>query len=258
MTSQYFLSLLRNGDNLSTITERSEDNLSMTSEDRRFLEVLDGPRGVHLHKIEGVVENEVYFSQFNLENGSEPRGMLPRPTPQIVRMFSNESRDGSLTHFFEDSNEGRSGTGDNGSDESDYEDIDGDPIYINVPRRATLKGKYNEPSLTFEAIRMQDHSEEVEPISPIFFDDEPRPETGTNNEAVEEETGEGFEPMETSIDTAESDEEEEGESVAARVILVLNDRVLNEMPLESLQELKRRIDACLEIRERGSASVSNV
>ncbi len=42
MTSEYFLSLLRNWGVLSIIEEEQEENLSMTSQDVRFMEVLDG------------------------------------------------------------------------------------------------------------------------------------------------------------------------------------------------------------------------
>ncbi len=55
MTSQYFLILIRGVEGLSTIDEESEANVSLTSQDVRFLEVLDGPSVAHSGELKGLV-----------------------------------------------------------------------------------------------------------------------------------------------------------------------------------------------------------
>ena len=106
MTSEYFLSLLRNGGGLSIIEEDLEENLSMTSEDVRFLEVLDG-----------AVENREYFSNKELNPEKEKRGLLPRPPRENVKLFLIGNGNGPGGPQFEDGVEGRLEE----EEDSDYE-----------------------------------------------------------------------------------------------------------------------------------------
>ncbi len=139
-TSEYFLSLIRGGEGLSTIDEEREANVYLNSQDVRFLEVLDGPSVAHSGELkgqvheEGVAENAVYFRNGDgnhLEDQTEMRPLITRPPRQVLRLLSNGSGNGSISHVFEEGVECEEAVflGQEG-EESDYEDIDGDPIYI--------------------------------------------------------------------------------------------------------------------------------
>ncbi len=95
-SSEYFLSLLRKGGGLSIIEEEREENLSMTSEDVRFLEVLDG-----------AVENREYFSNKELNPVKEKRGLLPRPPREQVKLFMIGNGNGPVGHEFQEGVEGQ-------------------------------------------------------------------------------------------------------------------------------------------------------
>ena len=110
-TSEYFLSLIRGGEGLSTIDEEREANVYLASQDVRFLEVLDGPSGgdsgepIGHEDVEGVAENVVYFRNGegnHLEEETERRPLLTRPPRQVLRLLSNGSGNGSIAHVFEE------------------------------------------------------------------------------------------------------------------------------------------------------------
>ncbi len=224
MTSEYFLSLLRNGGGLSNIEEEREENLSMTSEDVRFLEVLDG-----------AIENPVYFSN------KEKRGLLPRPPREKVKLFLKGNVNGSVGHEFEEGVDGELEE----EEDSDYEEIDDDPIYLNVEmvRRHKTQSFPNTLPISSE---FRNRSEE----QTMGVDVDSRGEKSGLVEEHEYSTnalGEG----ETIPDNSTDDL-----SIGERVMGLVRRRFLMQTSLESLQELKRRIDAALALRTRGANTIA--
>ena len=232
MSSQYFLSLLRNGGGLSTIEEDREDNSSMNSEDVRFLEVLDG-----------AVENREYFSNKELNPQKEKRALLPRPPREKVKLFLKGNGNGPVGHEFEDGVERHLEE----EEDSDYEEIEEDPIYVNVERVRRHKAHLYPINLPISSEFRNRSDEETMGV------DGDTVAATSGLEAHREDSTKEHEEVETIPDNSTDDL-----SIAERVMGLVTRRFLIETSLESLQVIKRRIDATIALRTRGANTISEI
>ena len=227
MTSEYFLSLLRNGGGLSII---EEENLSMTSEDVRFLEVLDG-----------AIENPVYFSNKEINPEKEKRALLPRPRREKVKLFLKGNGNGSVGHEFEEVVDGELEE----EEDSDYEEIDDDPIYLNVEKVRRYKTQ-SFPNTLPISCEMRNRSD-VETMG-----------GGTDTHGEISALDEYREDSTNAIEETESipDNSTDDLSIGETVMGLVTRRFLMKTSIESLQVLKRRLDAAIALRTRGANTIS--
>jgi len=127
---------------------------------------------------------------------------------------------------------------------SDYEDIDGDPIYINVPRRS--KSKF--PCVTPVEEDNESDEEELDEATMELEDSAAQEVTEPSTENVDSNEEDR---METCSSTADD------EAIGERLKEIMSDRLLKAIDLGTLDELKRRIDGEVQPR-RGAGSSSTV
>ena len=202
----------------------------MTSMDMRFLEVLDG-----------AVENREYFSNKELNPEIEKRGLLPRPPRENVKLFLIGNGNGPVGHQFEEGVEGQFEE----EEDSDYEEIDEDPIYVNVQKVRRHKTQSFPNTL---------------PISAEFRTRSVEETMGVDVDTCGEKSGleEYREDSTNTLEEVESipDNSTDDLSIGERVMGLVTRRFLMETSLDSLQVLKRRLDAAIHLRTRGANTIA--
>ena len=183
------------------------------------------------------------FSNKELNPEKEKRGLLPRPPRENVKLFLIGNGNGPVGHQFEDGLEGQF---DEEAD-SDYEEIDDDPIYVNVEKVRRHKTQSFPNTLPISA-EFENRSED----ETMGVDGESSVEKSGLEEDRDDSTKE-HEEVETSPDNSTDDL-----SIGERVMGMVSRRFLMETSLESLQVLKRRIDAAIALRTRGANTISQI